>query len=260
VQSNQTTSGAVGGGGVLVASGTANFVNTTFLNNESQGNGGAIACTGDAVCSLFNVTVENNKADSDSNASGFGGGVSTTSSGVFTLSNSILHHNTVGAVSPTFDDCNGSFVSSGTNILTGLVAGHCQVTGTTSAEDPKTGLLNQNGGETATLALTTGSPAIDAGLDGCPDQNGTPLTVDQRGAHRPTGAACDLGAYEFEANGDVNGDGTRDVADVFALINFLFAGSATPPGLGDADGNVVTDVADVFYLINFLFAGGPAPL
>jgi hypothetical protein len=31
-------------------------------------------------------------------------------------------------------------------------------------------------------------------------------------------------------------------------------------GLGDVNGNGATDVADVFFLINFLFAGGPAPL
>jgi hypothetical protein len=27
----------------------------------------------------------------------------------------------------------------------------------------------------------------------------------------------------------------------------------------DADGNGTTELADVFYLINYLFAGGPAP-
>jgi large repetitive protein len=32
------------------------------------------------------------------------------------------------------------------------------------------------------------------------------------------------------------------------------------PLSGDADGNGTVDVADVFYLINFLFAGGPAPV
>jgi hypothetical protein len=59
--------------------------------------------------------------------------------------------------------------------------------------------------------------------------------------------------------GDANGDGTIDLADVFTLINSLFAGGAPPACGGDADGNLAVDVADVFYLINYLFAGGPAP-
>jgi hypothetical protein len=58
----------------------------------------------------------------------------------------------------------------------------------------------------------------------------------------------------------VNGDGARNVSDVFYLINFLFANGAAPVGLGDVNGDSKTDVADVFSLINFLFAGGPAPL
>ena len=61
--------------------------------------------------------------------------------------------------------------------------------------------------------------------------------------------------------GDANGNGARDVADVFYLINALFAGGAPPANAcrGDvnADGNV--DVLDVFALLNFLFAGGPPP-
>ncbi len=40
------------------------------------------------------------------------------------------------------------------------------------------------------MALLPGSPAIDAGNDA-----NCPLT-DQRGANRPIGAHCDIGAYE----------------------------------------------------------------
>ena len=38
----------------------------------------------------------------------------------------------------------------------------------------------------------------------------------------------------------------------------LVRGLAFVPG-GDSNGDGVVTVADVFYLINFLFAGGPAP-
>ncbi|HKC26070.1 MAG TPA: dockerin type I repeat-containing protein, partial [Thermoanaerobaculia bacterium] len=60
--------------------------------------------------------------------------------------------------------------------------------------------------------------------------------------------------------GDVDGNGVVNVADVFYLINFLFAGGPDPIGAADVDGSGGPGVADVFYLINFLFAGGPAPV
>ncbi|HKC25785.1 MAG TPA: hypothetical protein VKF32_13645, partial [Thermoanaerobaculia bacterium] len=60
-------------------------------------------------------------------------------------------------------------------------------------------------------------------------------------------------------DGDINWDGKVDVADVFYLINALFAAGAPPLCSGDVDAGGTIDVNDVFYLINFLFAGGPAP-
>ena len=59
--------------------------------------------------------------------------------------------------------------------------------------------------------------------------------------------------------GDGDDDGSLAVADVFFLINFLFAGGPNPPHSCDVDANGTTDVQDVFYLINYLFAGGPGP-
>ena len=50
------------------------------------------------------------------------------------------------------------------------------------------------------------------------------------------------------------------VADVFYLINFLFAGGSAPKGRANVNGDSSVTVSDVFYLINFLFAGGTAPL
>jgi hypothetical protein len=60
--------------------------------------------------------------------------------------------------------------------------------------------------------------------------------------------------------GDADGNNALDVADVFYLINSLFAGGPAPVHASDANGDGNTDVADVFYLINALFAGGPAPV
>ena len=60
--------------------------------------------------------------------------------------------------------------------------------------DAKLGPLQDNGGPTKTMALLSGSPAINAGS--CVDANGNPLLVDQRGFPRPQVTGCDIGAYE----------------------------------------------------------------
>lgn len=85
--------------------------------------------------------------------------------------------------------------SAGTNLVQGATEiGSPTTTGAPlTSTDPQLGSLADNGGPTQTMALSVGSPAIDAGTNtGCP-------TTDQRGRSRPAGAACDLGAYEFGA-------------------------------------------------------------
>jgi hypothetical protein len=71
----------------------------------------------------------------------------------------------------------------------------CPLGGTNGSHDrlvdPMLGPLADHGGPTATLALSPGSPAIDAGGAMCPP-------IDQRGVARPAGAACDAGAFEAE--------------------------------------------------------------
>jgi hypothetical protein len=68
--------------------------------------------------------------------------------------------------------------------------------------DPFLGTLQDNGGPTFTHPLLSFSPAIDAGNPaGCTDQNNNLLTTDQRGVSRPQGVACDIGAFELEADG-----------------------------------------------------------
>jgi hypothetical protein len=70
------------------------------------------------------------------------------------------------------------------------------VIGSPMTADPLLGSLQANGGPTPTMALASGSPAIDAGDTQCLDLVGAPLASDQRGEPRPVGPACDLGAYE----------------------------------------------------------------
>jgi hypothetical protein len=66
--------------------------------------------------------------------------------------------------------------------------------------------------------------------------------------------------FSNSCGGDLNSDGGVDVADVFFLINNLFASGPAPACNADVNGDRSVDVADIFYLINYLFAGGPPPL
>jgi uncharacterized repeat protein (TIGR02543 family) len=63
--------------------------------------------------------------------------------------------------------------------------------------DPKLGALGNYGGDTQTIPLLSGSPAIDAGNDAVCDDNPGPNNLDQRGVTRPQGAGCDIGAFEL---------------------------------------------------------------
>jgi hypothetical protein len=104
-------------------------------------------------------------------------------------------------------------------------------------------------------STTTGTPklpAVAAGYDGFTIVWQSPL---QDGS--VDGVYGQL--FSPGLQGDVDGNGQVNVADVFYLINFLFAGGPRPIGASDASGDGQVNVADVFYLINFLFAGGPPP-
>jgi hypothetical protein len=88
--------------------------------------------------------------------------------------------------------------------------------------------------------------------------NGRLITVWQRtDATGGITARIDAGVF---TRGNANGDHAVDVADVFYLINSLFAGGPPPVQPMDLNLDGRIDVGDVFYLIDYLFAGGPAPL
>ena len=124
----------------------------------------------------------------------------------FGMANSILAQNTA---SPS-PDCGVGLESQGYNILgdptgcTVTAAPGDQVGTGASPLNPLLGPLAGNGGPTPTLALTDASPARDAGSPATPtDTSPTPppdliscATTDQRGVARPSGARCDIGAFE----------------------------------------------------------------
>lgn len=61
-------------------------------------------------------------------------------------------------------------------------------------------------------------------------------------------------------SGDVNGSGAVNSADVFYLINYLFAGGPAPvTGAGDPNNDGAKNAGDVIFLLRYLFASGTAP-
>jgi hypothetical protein len=113
----------------------------------------------------------------------------------------------------------GTFDLLTTPVATMIAAGDVgAATGTPLLADPKLGPLQSNGGLTETMALTAGSPAIDAGGNGaCP-------ATDQRGVARPEGAACDIGAYELAPPSVSTGS-----ASVVRLTTATLGGHAANP-------------------------------
>ena len=209
------------------------------------------------------MTVTDNRSDSDANGSGAGGGVYSESSAAFSFQNSLLvfNYDTNMTLSFVNGDCSGTLTSNGHNVVVSLFKS-CAINGTYSQDDPFLfAELGDNGGPTLTHEFAGGGSAVDHGDPlGCTDDLAVILTTDQRGVHRPIGAACDIGAVELEPKGDANGDGHVDVGDVFYLINYLFAGGPRPLGRANVNGDQAIGVGDVFYLINHLFAGGAQPL
>ena len=164
--------GGDGVGGALANISTVTLVNCTFANSGSFGGTNGPAGTG-----LHD--------GSDGHAgTGLGGNIAI-SGGVLTLMNTILAGSVSGANSF------GNLTDAGNNLSSDAVTSF----GATSFQnlDPKIGQLKFNGGLTPTIALLTGSPAIDKVA---PDF-GPP--TDQRGFPRPFHNQSDIGAFEFGA-------------------------------------------------------------
>lgn len=181
------TGGGLGNGGGISTTGTQgtiNITNSTISNNHADNNGGGMYInSGTATVTVTNSTLSGNSANG-----GFGGG------GI--LNNAVLNYaNTIIANSPAGADCIGGII--GTNINNLVEDGSCSTGGVNfQTGDPLLDPLADNGGSTETMALQTGSNAIDKG-------DATTCTnignKDQRGVTRPQGAACDIGAYETGA-------------------------------------------------------------
>lgn len=190
----------------------------TVSNNTASDNGGGIYNANGMF--LTNLTLYANKAN------GNGGGIFNDQSNAYPK-------NTIVAMNQSVDgNCSSSefaaVVSQGHNLDSDDT---CRLTATDdiTVTGPLLGPLRDNGGDTLTHALLTGSPAIDKGDDGsCP-------ATDQRGLPRTQGAACDIGAYEFGETADLSICKQRQESGVVAAggritytVTITNAGPTTP--------------------------------
>lgn len=226
-----------GSGGGLASHGTLTLTNCTFAGNTSTGHGGAVRIasnTVSAVANLNNCTFSGNSAASSggitasgtttlpatvtlrsctlsgnsATTNGNGGGLANMGSCTFNVGNTLV----VGNSAATNPEAVGAFTSQGYNRIGSIgtatgFSGTGDLTGVTAAQI-NLGLLANNGGQTDTRALLSGSVAIDKG------KNIGALTSDQRGqarlidfstiANASGGDGTDIGAFEMQPALSIN--------------------------------------------------------
>lgn len=231
------------GAGVSLSGGTVTISGSTISGSGRDG-----IDEGSALLTVTNSTISGNHGDGVVTDPSVGGIETSLRSDTiaqnhgFGLSNAMTVVNTITAGNAG-GDCNrspgirGGPVSSGTN-LSGdfscgnfFTAGGDQVPTFPSTIDPRLGSLADNGGPTPTMALGTGSPAIDAGGVSCPG-------TDQRGFLRD--ASCDIGAYEAGAHGLPSASASTVSANPASVLADGATTSTITVTLKDAGGNPVS--------------------
>jgi hypothetical protein len=179
------------GGGVLDF-GQLILTNSTVSGNMAGDTGGGITVFGSKAiitfCTIYDNTAKN------------GGGLSIQDNQAqqsdVEMGNSIV----AGNHAPVGTDIAGTLISNGYNLIqsvseASLLLENSPLTDLTHVL-PNLGPLQNNRGPTETHALIPGSLAIDGvPLEACHLDT---ISTDQRGARRPQGPACDIGAYEYE--------------------------------------------------------------
>jgi CSLREA domain-containing protein len=215
------------------------ITNSTFSQNVANSQGGGIyndGASGSAALTITNATFSENSAGNS------GGGIyndgTAFGSATLRIGNTILN---TGPSGENIFNNSGTVTSLGYNLsnrpaggdLTTGPGGFLNATGDQRNTDPKLDPagLRDNGGPTPTIALKSGSPAIDKGKD---NPGGTPTGQDQRGSRRPVvnsgidpptgGDHSDIGAFELAATF------RGEKQDVLALVRSLI-----PSGNSETD-------------------------
>ncbi len=181
------------GGAIYTNSGSLTLRHCTLTGNSANNYGGAIANT--SPLTLTHCTLSGNSANN------YGGAIYNNTA-TLTLTNSIVTGNTAGVGGPDIYKFTGTVTASGANFVGDPASSSLAASATllTTAQNGAIQLapLAGNGGPTQTMALLSGSPALDAAV-------GSSEITDQRGFDRNrdgnavAGAVPDLGAYEAQA-------------------------------------------------------------
>jgi uncharacterized repeat protein (TIGR01451 family) len=262
-----------GGGGALGAaifneSGSVFIRNSTFTNNDvDRGEGGVNdagtdrankgADAGAAIFSLNgslvieNTTISGNFATGSDNQAG--GGVvvvafplvrNAPAKASLFLSNTILSRNGSndcllrGTSDPTGGNNVGTIDANGSG---NLILNNNGCPGVAVSADPQLAPLALDPRSTIgtpTMALPSGSPAIDAADDS------HFLSRDQRGVTRPQGPHSDIGAFEFvPVSADLSLTSQTSAAQIVAGDSFTYTVQLTNSGPNDAADVVFSDLA-----------------
>jgi hypothetical protein len=160
-----------GGGIANTSTGSSLLVNSTVAFNTAAG-GAGVSATGTTGATLTNVTLARNT----------GGGLSM-GTGTYTITSSIL------AANSGSNCAGGKMTDKGANVESGTDCGFAAPGDRQGASAGLADALTTDVGQTPTLPLLPGSPAVDLA--------GACTGTDQRDVARPQGAACDAGAYEL---------------------------------------------------------------
>lgn len=204
IVSDSTISGVTGEAGIWESSGDATVTNSTIAgNNGSPGYG---IEDEDKALTINGVTIAGNT---------YGVGPFGTS---FTAENSII------ADSATMD-CDGHVTASDHSLDSDSTCGFTDTGSVSGSTNPGLESLQNNGGETPTMALSADSPAVDAGDDTtCPP-------TDQRGVSRPQSTHCDMGAYELVQSAPPSTTATTTGAADLTATGATLTGSVNPSGV-----------------------------
>ena len=188
-----------GGGGGIGNSATLTLTNSTISGNNA-GYGAGInqyirAETDRRTLTLVNSTMTGNVANV-----GGGGGLSLNAGATVTLKRSLISGNTADS-GPEIHNDGAQIIADYYNLfghdgdagVVGFTPGPRDIVASVPVADILLPLAD-NGGRSLTHALAINSPALDAIAANaeCP-------ATDQRGAVRPQGAGCDIGAFEGSA-------------------------------------------------------------